>query len=585
MSFVDRTYPDIVRDVLTTLTQGVVAETHTVTYDPNAKPLVVPDIVLTRRPVRRVSMVSGLVAPATTGDPLVPTQFSLNDYQLIPNPNDPGDVSRIRFPPLSKRKPAPNTDVTVNYYPRTTDPTPLTDLNVGSVVRTIVEAMGRELAALYAQLNIAYDSGFLDTATGVSLDRVVALLSYARRRAGRAVGSVTFNRRAGSIGSITIPAGTPITDATDKIRYATSERYDMLAGESTAEVRVHGAADATPVVDAAVLTVIQRAIAGLDSVTNARPTTRATDDETDEALRARTRYALLAASKGTPQAIRNGLLALPDVRDATVDEMPNGVPGEIRITVSLAQPPAPGSDLPQDVLDCIEQLRPAGIRVLRAQAGQTALAASVALVLAGSGMPSAQVEAVHQAVRDRLVAAIAAKGVGERIRAKPLVAALLSDQRIADVTLALGAKGGAAPKLGDDFQPDPGSGVSLDPADIAFGPDSYAAAPAAAGQPVRVEVRAVIGATPLAGISIDAMKAALNARLTAYLAALAPAASVDSASVLLALQDDTKYAVDPLKLSVTLTAQDQFVQIAQGGQTFAVKPGQNFVLASLDLAS
>jgi len=102
---------------------------------------------------------------------------------------------------------------------------------------------------------------------------------------------------------------------------------------------------------------------------------------------------------------------------------------------------------------------------------------------------------------------------------------------------------------------------------------------------VRVEVRAVIGATPLAGISIDAMKAALNARLTAYLAALAPAASVDSASVLLALQDDTKYAVDPLKLSVTLTAQDQFVQIAQGGQTFAVKPGQNFVLASLDLAS
>ena len=99
MSFVDRTYPDIVRDVLTTLTQGVVAETHTVTYDPNAKPLVVPDIVLTRRPVRRVSMVSGLVAPATTGDPLVPAQFSLNDYQLIPNPDDPGDVSRIRFPP------------------------------------------------------------------------------------------------------------------------------------------------------------------------------------------------------------------------------------------------------------------------------------------------------------------------------------------------------------------------------------------------------------------------------------------------------------------------------------------------------
>lgn len=583
MSLVDRTYPDIVRDVLTTLTQGVVAETHTVAYDPTARPVVVPDIVLARRPVRRVSMVSGFVASATPGDPPVATLFSLNDYQLIPNPEDPGDLSRIRFMPLAKRKPAPNSDVTVNYYPRTTDPTPLTDLNVGSVVRTIVEAMSRELAALYGQLNIAYDSGFVDTATGASLDRVVALLSYSRRRAGRATGTVTFSRRAGSIGNITIPAGTPITDAADKIRYVTSERYDMLAGESTADVRVQGAVDATPVVDAGVLAVIQRAIAGLDSAANARPTARATQDETDEALRARARDALLAANKGTPQAIRHGLLALPEVRDATVEEMPNGVPGEIRITVSLAQPGA-GSDLPKDVLDRIEELRPAGIRVLRAQAGQTALAASVTLVLAGSSLAPSEIESVHQAVRNRLVAEIARKGVGEKVRAKPLVAALLSDQRIADLTLAIGAKGGAVAGPGEDFQPESGSGVGLDAADIAFGADSFATAPSG-GQPVRVEVRAIVGATPLAGVAIDAMKTELNARLTSYLAALAPGASVDAASVLLALANDAKYGIDPLKLSVTLTAQDQFAQIAQGGQAFIVKPGQTFALVALDLAT
>ena len=156
MTFVDRPYPDIVRDVLTSLTQGVTAEAHTVSYDPKARPLAIPDIVLARRPVRRVSMIKGFVAGAAPGDPPVSTLFSLNEYQLVPNPNDPGDVSRIRFLPLAKRKPAPGTDVTVNYYPRTTDPTPLTDVNVGSVTRTIVEAMSRELAGLYAQLNIAY---------------------------------------------------------------------------------------------------------------------------------------------------------------------------------------------------------------------------------------------------------------------------------------------------------------------------------------------------------------------------------------------------------------------------------------------
>jgi hypothetical protein len=102
---------------------------------------------------------------------------------------------------------------------------------------------------------------------------------------------------------------------------------------------------------------------------------------------------------------------------------------------------------------------------------------------------------------------------------------------------------------------------------------------------VRVEVRAIVGATPLAGVTIDAVKAQLTTRLTSYLAALAPGGAVDSGSVLQALADDTKYAVDPLKLSVTLTAQDQFAQIAQGGQTFAVKPGQGFALISLDLAT
>src|SRR5262249_12733607 len=142
--------------------------------------------------------------------------FTLNDYELAPNGQDPKDLSRLRFLPFGK-KPAPNTDVTVNYYPRTTDPVVINDLNVGSVVRTLMEAVSKELATLYQQLNIAHDSAFLETAPASSLDRVVALLGYQRFRAGRPVGSVTFRRRAGLIGDITIPAGTPVTDAADKI--------------------------------------------------------------------------------------------------------------------------------------------------------------------------------------------------------------------------------------------------------------------------------------------------------------------------------------------------------------------------------
>jgi hypothetical protein len=38
------------------------------------------------------------------------------------------------------------------------------DLNVGSVTRDLLETVGRELAALYKQLEAVYESGFVETA-------------------------------------------------------------------------------------------------------------------------------------------------------------------------------------------------------------------------------------------------------------------------------------------------------------------------------------------------------------------------------------------------------------------------------------
>ncbi len=74
-------------------------------------------------------------------------------------------------------------------------PSPITDVNPGSVVRTIVEAIGREIEYLYAQNDYVYKAGFIDTATGNSLDLVVAILGVQRRPAQRATGLATFGRR------------------------------------------------------------------------------------------------------------------------------------------------------------------------------------------------------------------------------------------------------------------------------------------------------------------------------------------------------------------------------------------------------
>jgi hypothetical protein len=229
MSFVNRTYPSLVRDLLTTLTQGVTGETHRIDYEPDAQPVTVPDVVLQRRPVARVSSVEGFIAAAQPDDPPEPYAFTLNDYELVADGRDPTALSTIRFLPFG-RKPAPNTTIRVNYYPRTTEPVPVNDVAAGSVVRTLIEVLSKELAVVYQQLNLAYDSAFLETATGLSLDRVVALLGYRRFLAGRAVGKAVFTRRSGATGEIVIPASTPITDTADKVRYETVETRVMLAG-------------------------------------------------------------------------------------------------------------------------------------------------------------------------------------------------------------------------------------------------------------------------------------------------------------------------------------------------------------------
>ena len=581
MTFVDRKYPDLVRDVLTNLTQGVAGELHRVSYDPNAHPIQIPDVALSRRPVKRVSVVEGLVAGAAPDDPPVPYTFGLNDYELVPDANDTDSLSTIRFLPFG-RKPAPDTDLRVNYYPRTTAPAPITDLSVGSVVRTLLETFAKEQAILYAQLNLAYDSAFVETATGTSLDRVVALLGYQRFRAGRPVGTVTFSRRAGAVGEITIPAGTPVTDAADKVRYETAESRLMRAGETAAEIAVRGSTDNTPPVDANALTVIQRAIAGLDAVTNERPTARATSDESDAELRARPRDALISSNKGTLGALRNGLLQLPEVRDVKIIEMPNGVPGEVTLNVSLAQNvTTQGNELPDAVKACIEDLRPAGIRIVGGKAGTVDLAAKVQLTLAGSQLAKAEVSKVQDQVRKTLVGEVARRGVGDRVRIKPMVAAVLKDERIVDADILLAIKGSAP--AGTDLDPPADAAVQLDAANISFNPETFDQ-PLPAGQTVPLDISAKVGALLQGTVTATQAQSLLTAKLKSAFGSVAADTSVDINFLLNALRDDANYTLDPMKLQVTLTSPQQFVQIMQGSGAFRVLAAYLFNVRDVEVS-
>jgi uncharacterized phage protein gp47/JayE len=166
-----KSFNEITESILEQLTKGVVDEKHV--YDSSK----VRYKLGTER-VRAISRVEGTVK----GNRRV---FSAgSDYTLADN--------MLEW--TSGAKPDHMTAFRVSYSFGA--PSPITDVNPGSVVRTIVEAIGREMEYLYAQMDYVYASGFIDTATGSALDQVVALLGVRRRPAQRARGTVVFGRKA-----------------------------------------------------------------------------------------------------------------------------------------------------------------------------------------------------------------------------------------------------------------------------------------------------------------------------------------------------------------------------------------------------
>lgn len=170
MPVVKKNYQQITNDILTQITGGDVSEDITF-----SKGKIM--YVLSNTPVAKVTEVKG----TTDGSPREFTydkdlRLSGNSVEWVNGGEHPDD----------------GTHFIVKY--RFKKPSGITDLNPGSVVRTLVEAMGREIEYLYGQLQAVYNSGFLETAEGDALDMTVALLGITRKPPQPSSGFVTFGR-------------------------------------------------------------------------------------------------------------------------------------------------------------------------------------------------------------------------------------------------------------------------------------------------------------------------------------------------------------------------------------------------------
>ena len=96
------------------------------------------------------------------------------------------------------------------------------DVNVGSVLRTLIESIALQIDELYEQAEDIYKAAFVDTATGEDLEKLGKLVGIERLQGSKAEGYVTFIASSAPASDITIPAGkqvstTPNTNEDQKI--------------------------------------------------------------------------------------------------------------------------------------------------------------------------------------------------------------------------------------------------------------------------------------------------------------------------------------------------------------------------------
>lgn len=262
-----------------------------------------------------------------------------------------------------------------------------TDLTDSSPLCQFLESIAYEIADQWMKMEAVYYSAFIGTATGLDLDRVVALVGISRKAASKAQGSVTFSRSLPSVSDIMIPTGTMVATADTTQIFTTTEDVILHAGTKLvdAPILAVGAGSAGNV-QANTITRIMSPISGIEGLTNTSPTNGGGDAESDNALRVRA-TTLKPTTKATSYALASALLTLDGVLGVNVSE------DVLNHSCSIA---IAGGDEAQ-INSTIEQTRPCGIAVSWTWSATTPVTVT-ANVSGGAGYSSADVETEIQDV-------------------------------------------------------------------------------------------------------------------------------------------------------------------------------------------
>jgi hypothetical protein len=258
--------------------------------------------------------------------------------------------------------PVENSTILINYTTRDL-PSGLTDFNAGGVAGTLLRAVARELTLLYGQMDEAYRRAFIDGASGVALDNVVALLGVTRNPARKAKGAVTFSLKKGAQPPVKIVAGTRVADGGGHV-FVTTKEAVIGNNQNGVDVEIE-AVEPGPDgnVGSKAITIMPTPPPKISGVENNGPTAGGLEAESDDRLRERAKHRLEEKGNATLNAIKFAVLDIDGVSGVEVidQQADSSIPlGEARVRYFGGDKTR---ELRQQVLDKIEKTRAAGVMV------------------------------------------------------------------------------------------------------------------------------------------------------------------------------------------------------------------------------
>lgn len=188
----------------------------------------------------------------------------------------------------------------------------VTDFNVGSVNRTLLESVAMEFEEFYFRMVDALEQAIPDSA--------YESFDFARAAATTATGKVTFSRSTPADQDYVIPAGT-IVSTDELVTFATVEAVTLLTGTTSIAADIIATKSGVAGnVQAASITVLNGAILGIEAVTNAAATTGGTAAETDEERAVRFRVFVEALPRTTVGGLEGGAMTAKIVEGGAVKE-------------------------------------------------------------------------------------------------------------------------------------------------------------------------------------------------------------------------------------------------------------------------